>query len=141
MKSYFVRNLEIKGRIARGLVAAVLIFAAIAAFPFSVPLGLLLLATGLFVLFDRRDLRVTDNTALHHTCCEAGEVVPVYILSTWKRNHRWTGPNRQEFLCGCLESLAKNLEHLGKRPGSTIWLTGRRVNQNGSRDQCAMHLL
>jgi Protein of unknown function (DUF2892) len=52
MKSYFVRNLEIKGRIARGLVAAVLIFAAIAAFPFSVPLGLLLLATGLFVLFE-----------------------------------------------------------------------------------------
>jgi deoxyribodipyrimidine photo-lyase len=63
----------------------------------------------------RRDLRVTDNTALHHACSEAGEVIPVYILSTWKRNHRWTGPNRQEFLCGCLESLAKNLEQLGSR--------------------------
>jgi len=63
----------------------------------------------------RRDLRITDNSALHHACSEAGEIIPVYILSTWKRNHRWTGPNRQEFLCGCLESLAKNLEHLGGR--------------------------
>jgi deoxyribodipyrimidine photo-lyase len=63
----------------------------------------------------RRDLRVTDNTALHHACSEADEVIPVYILSNWKRSHQWTGPNRQEFLCGCLESLSKNLRHLGGR--------------------------
>jgi len=63
----------------------------------------------------RRDLRVTDNTALSYACREADEIIPVYLLSTWKRNHRWTGPNRQEFLCGCLESLAKNLEHIGGR--------------------------
>jgi deoxyribodipyrimidine photo-lyase len=63
----------------------------------------------------RRDLRVSDNTALLYACREADEIIPVYILSTWKRNHRWTGPNRQEFLCGCLESLGKNLEHLGSR--------------------------
>src|SRR6516225_2537184 len=63
----------------------------------------------------RRDLRITDNSALHHACSEADEIVPVYILSTWKRYHPWTGPNRQEFLCGCLESLAKNLGHLGGR--------------------------
>jgi deoxyribodipyrimidine photo-lyase len=63
----------------------------------------------------RRDLRVTDNTALHHACGEADEIIPVYMLSTWKRNHQWTGPNRQEFLCGCLASLAKNLGDLGGR--------------------------
>lgn len=63
----------------------------------------------------RRDLRVSDNIALYRACSEADETIPVYILSTWKRNHPWTGPNRQEFLCGCLGSLSKNLEALGGR--------------------------
>jgi deoxyribodipyrimidine photo-lyase len=63
----------------------------------------------------RRDLRVTDNTALYHACHAAHEIVPVYILSSWKKNHSWTGPNRQEFLCGCLASLSKNLQALGGR--------------------------
>jgi deoxyribodipyrimidine photo-lyase len=63
----------------------------------------------------RRDLRVSDNTALHHACNQADEIIPVYILSSWKRNHRWTGPNRQAFLCGCLESLEQNLGRIGGR--------------------------
>ena len=63
----------------------------------------------------RRDLRLTDNTALHHAAQAAPQVIPVYILSDWKQNHGWTGPNRQQFLCGCLESLAKNLTTLGSR--------------------------
>ncbi|HEY2122458.1 MAG TPA: deoxyribodipyrimidine photo-lyase [Chthoniobacterales bacterium] len=63
----------------------------------------------------RRDLRVCDNNALYHACREADEIIPVYVLSTWKKDHPWTGPNRQEFLCGCLESLSKNLEALGGR--------------------------
>ena len=63
----------------------------------------------------RRDLRIADNTALYRACREADEVLPVYILSTWKKRHPWTGPHRQEFLCGCLESLSKNLEALGGR--------------------------
>ncbi|MBB5031163.1 cryptochrome/photolyase family protein [Prosthecobacter vanneervenii] len=63
----------------------------------------------------RRDLRLTDNTALHHATQAAEQVVPVYILSDWKQRHGWTGPNRQQFLCGNLESLAKNLEALGSR--------------------------
>ena len=52
-------------------------------------------------------------TALHHACREAEEVIPVYILSNWKKHHPWTGSNRQEFLCGCLESLSRNLEAIG----------------------------
>jgi hypothetical protein len=52
VKSYFIRNLGTKGRIIRGLVAAVLILAAVVAFPVSVGLGLLLLVPGLFVLFE-----------------------------------------------------------------------------------------
>ena len=57
----------------------------------------------------RRDLRLTDNTALHHAAKEAEQVVPVYILSTWKDTHQWTGSKRQQFLCGSLTSLASNL--------------------------------
>ncbi len=63
----------------------------------------------------RRDLRLTDNTALHHAARASAQVVPVYILSTWKTHHGWTGANRQQFLCGSLEALAKNLEAIGSR--------------------------
>jgi deoxyribodipyrimidine photo-lyase len=63
----------------------------------------------------RRDLRVTDNTALWHACQQSDEIIPVFILSRWKGHHPWTGPNRQEFLCGCLQSLSQNLEALGGR--------------------------
>ncbi len=63
----------------------------------------------------RRDLRLSDNTALHQASRSGEEVVPVYILSTWKKRHHWTGPGRQLFLCGCLESLAKNLDAVGSR--------------------------
>jgi deoxyribodipyrimidine photo-lyase len=67
------------------------------------------------ILWFRRDLRVTDNTALSQACNGADEIFPVYILSSWKDQHHWTGSNRQEFLCGCLESLSRNLEVLGGR--------------------------
>ena len=55
----------------------------------------------------RRYLRVSDNTALDHACEDAQEVMPLYVVSTWKGRHPWTGPSRQQFLCGCLESLPK----------------------------------
>ncbi len=63
----------------------------------------------------RRDLRITDNTALHAAVETGAQVVPVYIASDWKKHHRWTGAPRQEFLCGCLDSLAKNIEAIGGR--------------------------
>ena len=63
----------------------------------------------------RRDLRVTDNTALRGAARLGLALVPVYILSDWHDSHSWTGPNRQHFLCGSLESLSKNLEALGGR--------------------------
>ena len=63
----------------------------------------------------RRDFRLTDNTALAAAASDAEEVVPVYVVSPWKKHHRWTGPNRQEFLCGCLKSLSQNLEAIGSR--------------------------
>lgn len=63
----------------------------------------------------RKDLRLKDNTALHEAHQAAKQVVPVYILSDWKKNHGWTGSKRQDFLCGCLESLSKNLEAISSR--------------------------
>src|SRR6202050_2977473 len=81
----------------------------------------------------RRDLRVTDNTALWHACAAADEIIPVYLLSIWKKHHPWTGPNRQEFLCGCLESLARNLQALGGRlilrAGDPVHDLGRLVHE------------
>ena len=63
----------------------------------------------------RRDLRLTDNTALHRACKAHSHILPVYILSEWKNKHRWTGAPRQNFLAGCLRSLAANLESIGGR--------------------------
>jgi len=63
----------------------------------------------------RRDLRIADNLALHHAAKPRQPVIPVYFLSGWRGSHAWTGPNRQHFLCGCLASLARNLEVLGGR--------------------------
>jgi deoxyribodipyrimidine photo-lyase len=63
----------------------------------------------------RRDFRLADNTALNAALAAHDQVIPVYILSTWEREHRWTGPPRQEFLCGCLDVLAQNLATRGGR--------------------------
>jgi deoxyribodipyrimidine photo-lyase len=63
----------------------------------------------------RRDLRLTDNPALHAAARAGDQVIPLYVLSRWKGGHTWTGEKRQRFLCGCLESLARNLEAMGSR--------------------------
>jgi len=63
----------------------------------------------------RRDFRITDNTALSAAAAAGKEVITVYVASDWKGLHHWTGPARQEFLCGSLASLAKNLEAIGGR--------------------------
>jgi len=73
------------------------------------------MSTAPIIHWFRRDLRLTDNPSLI-AACEASElVIPVYILSDWKERHLWTGPQRQSFLCQCLESLDNNLKHLGGR--------------------------
>lgn len=63
----------------------------------------------------RRDLRVADNSSLVRAASESLLLIPVYFLSEWRNFHAWTGPKRQHFLCGCLASLAGNLESLGTR--------------------------
>lgn len=63
----------------------------------------------------RRDLRITDNTALSAAILAAEEVVPVYVVGNWKGEHAWTGAPRQQFLCECLAALEGNIESLGGR--------------------------
>ena len=63
----------------------------------------------------RRDLRLADNPALRAAVGASAEVVPLYITSVWKDRHRWTGPGRQEFLCGCLAALDRDLRAAGGR--------------------------
>lgn len=61
----------------------------------------------------RRDLRLTDNSALRAASSAHPRVLPVYLLSSWKAPHSWTGPGRQQFLCSCLQSLASDLRNAG----------------------------
>jgi deoxyribodipyrimidine photo-lyase len=63
----------------------------------------------------RRDLRIADHPGLYHAASRGLPVVPVYFMSHWSGGHAWTGAKRQHFLCGCLESLARNLETIGGR--------------------------
>ncbi len=63
----------------------------------------------------RRDLRITDNTSLNAAAKASESVVPVYIASNWKKQHCWTGSNRQSFLCGSLAALDGNLRAVGSR--------------------------
>jgi len=63
----------------------------------------------------RRDLRLTDNTALRRVASFGEVIVPVYVASEWTKSHGWTGPHRQQFLCKSLESLDANLKERGGR--------------------------
>lgn len=63
----------------------------------------------------RRDLRITDNTALAAAAGSAAGVVPLYVASDWRGAHRWTGAARQTFLCGSLAALDGNLRAIGSR--------------------------
>ncbi len=84
----------------------------------------------------RRDLRLDDNTALYHASKEAEQIIPVYILSTWKGTHPWTGPNRQAFLCDCLRSLADDLQKMGSqlviRAGDPVVQLRRLIQETGA---------
>lgn len=70
----------------------------------------------------RRDLRLTDNTALHRAAQTGRPIVPVYVASEWREAHRWTGPARQQFLCGALAALERNIASAG---GQLIFRQGR----------------
>ena len=78
----------------------------------------------------RRDLRVTDNSALARAVAENDQVVPVYVLSGWKNSHHWTGYPRQSFLCECLQELDASLRKKG----------GRLLIRSGPPTEVLLHL-
>ncbi len=61
----------------------------------------------------RRDLRVSDNTALSEAAKRAEEVIPVFIFEDAFRTGPDVGAARLEFLLQSVESLRKNLAELG----------------------------
>jgi deoxyribodipyrimidine photo-lyase len=84
------------------------------------------------IVWFRRDLRVTDHAPLCAASkAQGGNVICVYVISRWKHSHDWTGEPRQRFLCGCLASLAQNLEALG----------GRLILRDGPADKALLRLL
>ncbi|MFT3991250.1 MAG: deoxyribodipyrimidine photo-lyase [Luteolibacter sp.] len=67
------------------------------------------------IVWFRRDFRISDHQALYSATLGQSSVIPLYITSTWRKEHFWTGSKRQQFLSDSLASLAKNLETLGGR--------------------------
>lgn len=63
----------------------------------------------------RRDLRVTDNVALHAAATRAERVIPVFVLEDAFRTGPDIGAARLAFLLQSVEVLRKNLAHLGHR--------------------------
>ena len=61
----------------------------------------------------RRDLRVSDNTALSEAVKRADSVIPVFIFEDAFRTGPDVGAARLEFLLQSVESLRKNLLELG----------------------------
>ncbi len=70
---------------------------------------------GIAIHWFRRDLRLTDNTALNAALAAHDQVVPVFIASEWTGAHHWCGAPRQTFLCGSLAALHRSLEAKGGR--------------------------
>src|SRR3954454_312526 len=61
----------------------------------------------------RRDLRISDNTALCEAVKQAELVIPVFILEDALRTGPDVGAARLAFLLRSLESLRKDLKKLG----------------------------
>ncbi len=84
----------------------------------------------------RRDLRISDNRALHEASRAAEALIPVYVPSTWTDEHAWTGPNRQAFLCQSLASLDANLRtrsgRLVVRSGTAPGVLGKLARETGA---------
>ena len=57
------------------------------------------------VLWFRRDLRITDNTALYHALRENDTVIGVFVLDDAILRARDIGAARPAFLFGSLQSL------------------------------------
>ena len=74
------------------------------------------------IVWLRRDLRVTDNAALHHACEQAENVIPLFVLDPFILDRADTGAARVAFLLDAMAVLDVNLQ---KRGGRLIVRRGR----------------
>jgi len=65
------------------------------------------------IVWFRRDLRVSDHTALHRAAGSGAPVVAVFVFDPAILAAKDTGSRRTAFLLECLQSLEANLSHLG----------------------------
>ena len=65
------------------------------------------------IVWFRRDLRISDNTALHRAASEGAPVVPVFIFDPAILSAPDVGVRRPAYLHACLESLSANLQSIG----------------------------
>jgi deoxyribodipyrimidine photo-lyase len=63
----------------------------------------------------RRDLRLTDNLALHHAVTSGAQVVVVYVLDPAILRSKRVGANRVAFMIGALADLDRQLRAYGSR--------------------------
>jgi deoxyribodipyrimidine photo-lyase len=63
----------------------------------------------------RRDLRLTDNQALHAACQGNAQVIPLFILDPTVLESRWASPQRTAFLFAGLRALDDALRERGSR--------------------------
>jgi len=67
------------------------------------------------IVWFRRDLRVSDHTALHRAAQIGAPVVPVFVFDPAILGAKDTGSRRTAFLLESLKSLEANLAHLGAK--------------------------
>ena len=67
------------------------------------------------IVWFRRDLRVSDHTALHRAAQTGAPVVPVFVFDPAILGAKDTGSRRTAFLLEALKSLEANLAHLGAK--------------------------
>ena len=67
------------------------------------------------IVWFRRDLRVSDHTALHRAVASGAPLIPVFVFDPAILGAKDTGSRRTAFMLECLKSLAANLEHLGAK--------------------------
>ena len=65
------------------------------------------------IVWFRRDLRISDHTALHRAAASGAPLVPVFVFDPAILGAKDTGSRRTAFLLECLKSLEANLTYLG----------------------------
>jgi len=65
------------------------------------------------IVWFRRDLRISDHTALHRAASEGAPVAPLFVFDPAILSARDVGVRRPAYLHSCLESLSANLQAAG----------------------------